>query len=365
MTTSKQQILTPFDIGQVSLKNRLAVAPMTRISASEAGLASQRQVDYYERFAKGGFGLTITEGIYTDQKFSQGYQFQPGITDLQQAQAWQAVTGAVHKHDGKIFAQLMHAGALSQGNRFSSITAGPSAVLPKGEQMGFYYGNGQYPVPLAMSEEDIADAIEGFAKSAQRALEIAGFDGIEIHGANGYLLDQFLTDVSNQRNDQWGGGVKNRVRLILEVYKAVRNAVGSAPVGVRISQGKVNDFFHKWAEGEAGAEVIFGALADAGVDFIHVTEFEAWQPAFAEGKDSLVKLARRYAPDQTIISNGGLHQVQHIQKVEADGADIVALGKGALANPDFPSRFAAGASLAEFDPSILGPVANIKDCELA
>lgn len=364
MTINKQQIITPFDIGQVKLKNKFAVAPMTRISASEDGLASQRQVEYYERFAKGGFGLTITEGIYTDQKYSQGYQFQPGITDLEQAQAWQAVTRAVHKHDGKIFAQLMHAGALSQGNRFSQVTAGPSAVTPKGEQMGFYYGNGKYPTPKAMTEEEIADAIDGFAKSAVRALEISGFDGIEIHGANGYLLDQFLTDFSNQRNDQWGGDVQNRVRLILEVYKAVRQAVGNATVGVRISQGKVNDFFHKWAEGEAGAEVVFGSLADAGVDFIHVTEFEAWKPAFADGADSFVKLARRYAPKQAIITNGSLHQVAHIEDVIKDGADIIALGKGALANPDFPNRFASGESLVEFDPSILGPVANIKDSEL-
>ncbi|VVP83343.1 N-ethylmaleimide reductase [Pseudomonas fluorescens] len=364
MTINKQQILTPFDIGRVSLKNRFAVAPMTRVSASEEGLATQRQVDYYERFAKGGFGLTITEGIYIDQKFSQGYLFQPGITDLEQAQAWRAVTSAVHKHEGKIFAQLMHAGALSQGNRFSQVTTGPSAVLPKGEQMGFYYGNGQYAVPETMSEEDIADAIDGFAKSAQRALEVSGFDGIEIHGANGYLLDQFLTAVSNQRTDKWGGDVQHRVRLILEVYKAVRNAVGNATVGVRISQGKVNDFFHKWAEGEAAAEVVFGSLADAGVDFIHVTEFEAWKPAFAEGGDSFVKLARRHAPDQAIITNGGLHQVEHIEDVLQAGADIIALGKGALANPDFPNRFASGKSLVDFDPSILGPVADIKDSEL-
>lgn len=364
MNINRDQILTPFDIGQVSLKNRFAVAPMTRISASEIGLASQRQVDYYERFAKGGFGLTITEGIYTDQKFSQGYLFQPGITDLEQAEAWRAVTAAIHKHDGKIFAQLMHAGALSQGNRFSQITAGPSAIPPKGEQMGFYYGNGQYATPSAMTEEDIADAIDGFANSALRALEVSGFDGIEIHGANGYLLDQFLTDVSNQRADKWGGDVKNRVRLILEVYSAVRKAVGNATVGVRISQGKVNDFFHKWTEGEAGAEVVFGSLADAGVDYIHVTEFEAWKPAFAQGSDSLVKLARRYAPNQVIITNGSLHQVDHIQDVINDGADIIALGKGALANPDFPNRLASGDSLVEFDPSILGPVADIKNSEL-
>lgn len=364
MTISNSQILTPFDIGNVRVKNRFAVAPMTRISADEKGLASQRQVDYYERFAKGGFGLTITEGIYIDQRYAQGYLFQPGLTDLQQAQAWRAVTSAVHRQDGKVFAQLMHAGALSQGNRFSRVTAGPSAVQPKGEQMSFYYGAGRYPTPVAMSDEDIADAIDGFAQSARRALEVSNFDGIEIHGANGYLLDQFLTTFSNQRDDAWGGNVQNRVRLILEVYKAVRKVAGTATVGVRISQGKVNDFAHKWAEGEAEAEVIFGSLADAGVDFIHVTEFKAWKPAFEGEGDSLVKLARRYAPDRAIIANGGLHQVDRLQDVVDEGANILALGKAALANPDFPMRFANGECLAEFDPSILGPVATIKDSEL-
>lgn len=365
MTSHNAQILTPLDIGGHRLSNRFAVAPMTRVSASEEGLATQRQVDYYERFAKGGFGLVVTEGIYTDRQYSQGYRFQPGITDLEQAQAWRAVTDAVHRHEGAIFAQLMHAGALSQGNRFSDTTVGPSAVTPKGEQMGFYFGHGQYPTPTAMSDEAISDAIEGFARSAQRAVDIAGFDGIEIHGANGYLLDQFLTDFSNRRSDAWGGDVRQRVRLILEVYGAMRKAVGKAPVGVRISQGKVNDFFHKWAEGEAAAEVIFGSLADAGVDFIHVTEFEAWQPAFAGGRDSLVQLARRYAPGQVIISNGSLDQVQHVGEVLDAGADLIALGKGALANPDFPRRFANGAALTAFDPAILGPVADIKDSELA
>lgn len=365
MAIHKENLLTPLHIGQQRLNNKFSVAPLTRISASEEGHASQRQAEYYERFAKGGFGLITTEGIYTDQKFSQGYRFQPGITDIEQAKAWRTVTNAVHKHRGAIFAQLMHAGALSQENRFSDSTVGPSAIPPKGEQLGFYYGNGPYPTPRAMTEEDIADAIGGFAESAKLATEVAGFDGIEIHGANGYLLDQFLTDFYNHRTDRWGGEVKNRVQLILEVYHAVRKAVGNAPVGVRISQGKVNDFSHKWVEGEASAEVIFGALADAGVDFIHVTEHRAWQPAFVEGGESLVKLARRYAPEQVIIANGGLHQTSHIEEVVNDGANIIALGKGALANPDFPHRFANDDALEAFDPDILSPVADIKDKELS
>jgi len=149
------------------------------------------------------------------------------------------------------------------------------------------------------------------------------------------------------------------------VVKAVRAAIGGGvPLGVRISQGKVNDFAHKWAGGEADAEVIFGALDDAPLDFIHVTEFEAWQPAFASGEVSLVALARRFAAKATIIANGGLHDSGHAASALGDGADIIALGKAALANPDYPKRLAAGQAMAAFDGGMLGPIANIKPGEL-
>jgi 2,4-dienoyl-CoA reductase-like NADH-dependent reductase (Old Yellow Enzyme family) len=156
----------------------------------------------------------------------------------------------------------MHAGALSQGNRFRDTTVGPSPVQPKGEQMTFYHGKGRYALLSAITETQIADAVADFAESAGRAVGVAGFDAIEIHGANGYLLDQFLTDYANTRADRWGGAPQNRMRLILETFKAVRAKVGSGvPVGIRISQGKVNDYHHKWADAEQDAEIIFGSLA--------------------------------------------------------------------------------------------------------
>ncbi|MFJ4142928.1 tRNA-dihydrouridine synthase [Pseudomonas sp. NPDC089734] len=363
MNTNDRQILTPFDIGNLKLRNRFALAPMTRVSATESGNATQAMARYYERFAKGGFGLLITEGIYTDRRFSQGYAFQPGLTDEEQALAWTAVTEAIHRHESAAFAQIMHAGAISQGNRFVTGTVGPSAVQPKGQQMKFYYGQGQYPVPKAMSDEDIADAIQGFANAAKLAIGTAGFDGIEIHGANGYLLDQFLTDYTNRRSDRWGGDVKRRVGLILEVIAAVKKVAGQAPVGVRISQGKVNDYEHKWIEGDASAEIIFGALADAGVDFIHVTEHKAWQPAFSPGNTSLIELARRYAPAIPLIANGGLDNPGQAEQALLDGADIIAIGKAALANPDLPHRLMTDQPVRDFDPAILEPIANIKDSE--
>jgi 2,4-dienoyl-CoA reductase-like NADH-dependent reductase (Old Yellow Enzyme family) len=358
-------LFAPIVINGHTVKNRLAVAPMTRISATEDGRATETMTRYYERFARGGFGTVSTEGIYTDQAFSQGYAHQPGMTDEAQANAWKPVVSGIKAHGALAIAQIMHAGAISQGNRFRDTTVGPSAVQPKGEQMAFYSGKGRYALPAAITEAQIADAIMGFAESAGRAVEVAGFDAIEIHGANGYLLDQFLTDHANTRADRWGGTTKSRVRLILETFKAVRAKVGAkVPVGVRISQGKVNDYHHKWADAERDAEIIFGSLAEAGADFIHVTDFEAWTPAFTSEGPSLMRLAKRYAPKAAIFANGGLHNIEQAVAALDDGADIVTIARGALANPDLPKRLSDRGILNDFNPTILGPIANIKESEL-
>ncbi len=365
MDIDTSALFAPIVINGHSVKNRLAVAPMTRVSATEDGRPTETMTRYYERFARGGFGTVTTEGIYTDQAFSQGYLHQPGMTNEAQANAWKPVVSGIKAHGALAIAQMMHAGALSQGNRFRDTTVAPSAVQPKGEQMIIYHGKDRYRVPAAMTEADIANAIVGFAEAAGRAIERAGFDAIEIHGANGYLLDQFLTDYTNIRADRWGGVTQNRVRLILETFKAVRARVGATvPVGVRLSQGKVNDYSHKWADAERDAEIIFGSLADAGVDFIHVTEFEAWQPAFMPGGPSLMRLAKRYAPKAVILANGGLHAIEHAVAALDDGADIVTIGRSALANPDLPKRWSDRRALNDFDPTILGPIADIKETEL-
>jgi 2,4-dienoyl-CoA reductase-like NADH-dependent reductase (Old Yellow Enzyme family) len=366
MSTSADTLFTTTDINGLTIRNRFAVAPMTRISANEDGTASERMARYYERFARGGFGLLITEGIYTDQAFAQGYHHQPGLTDEAQGLAWRPVVEAAHRHGARFFAQVMHAGAISQGNRFRDGTIGPSAVQPRGSQMEFYYGKGAYPTPSAMTDGQIAEAVDGFAASAERAVAVAGFDGIEIHGANGYLIDQFLTEHTNRRGDRWGGDARARTAFAVAVFKAVRAKVGgNVPVGIRISQGKVNDFTHKWTGREQDAEAVFGTLADAGLDYIHVTEHDASKPAFESGQDSLVALARRYAPNLSLIANGGFHEASKAEAVVEAGADIVAFGKAALANPDLPNRIGAARDLAPFDPAILGPIADIKERELA
>lgn len=362
------RLLSPVRIGSLELPNRLVVAPMTRVSATPTGEATERMARYYARFAEGGFGLVVTEGIYTDQAFAQGYAHQPGLSDRGQALAWRPVVQAIHAAGGRVFAQLMHAGALSQFNRFRSHTAGPSAVRPLGQQMALYRGEGPYPVPVAMTGADIAEAIAGFRQAARLAVEVAGFDGVEVHGANGYLLDQFLTGHTNTRSDGWGGAIGQRVRLACEVVQGVKQELGTtSPVGVRISQGKVNDFSHRWPETEGGAATVFSALAQSGADYLHVTEFEAWRPAFADAGASLVHLARRHAPSVTLIANGGLHDPARAAKALDDGANLVALGRGALANPDWPQRLRDGLAPRVFDPALLSPLSDIKaaECETA
>ena len=359
-------LFSPGSIGKVGLKNRLVVAPMTRVTASEDGIASERMKIYYEDFARGGFGLVISEGIYIDRKWSQTYAFQAGLTSPEQIAGWRNVTDAVHEQNGRIFAQIQHAGALSQGNYFREGTVAPSAIRPTGKQMTFYRGEGEYPVPRELTEDEIEDIIKSFADAAERAVFDAGFDGVEIHGANGYLLDQFFTDYTNQRTDRWGGEIAGRLQLSLDVIQSVRQRVGhDIPVGIRISQGKVNDFFHKWANGEDDARVVFSLLAQSGIHYLHLTEYEAWQPAFPDNPLSLIELARKYAPQLTIMANGGLHDETRATEMMEKGADFIALGRGALANHDWPERVATGGTLREFDSAILGPIANIKDSELS
>lgn len=358
-------LFEPVTLGPLRLSNRLAVAPMTRVSATASGHATARMADYYGAFAAGGFGLVITEGIYTDAAYAQGYLFQPGLVDDAQREAWRPVVSSVHAAGGRIVAQLMHAGALSQvlqGNPHRAGTKGPSVVQPKGQQMSFYRGEGAYRLPEALSLAEIDEVMAGFASAAVRARE-AGFDGVEIHGANGYLLDQFFTEHTNQRDDRYGGSLENRLRLGTEVIHAVRQAVGAGfSIGYRVSQGKVNDFTHKWRGGEADAAVAFKALSAAPLDYLHTTEFEAWQPAFGDGP-SLAALARRHAT-VPVMANGSLqapHQAAGL--IERGEADLVSLGRGALTHADWPQRVRAGQPLAGFDRALLSPIADLANAD--
>lgn len=355
-----RSLLAPVALGGLCLSNRLVVAPMTRVSATADGSPTPRMITYYRGFAEGGFGLIITEGTYTDEAFSQGYLHQPGLSGEAQVAGWREIVEAVHGAGGKIIAQLMHAGALSQGNPHRAHTVGPSTVAPKGKQLAFYRGAGPYPLPVEMSLVEIEETVVGFSNAALNAKR-AGFDGIEVHGANGYLLDQFLTEDLNLRTDAYGGDVGSRIALTAQVIAAVRRAVGlEFLVGVRISQAKVNDFEHRWSGGETDARIVFEAIAQAGADYVHTTEFEAWRPAFAEGGRSLAALAKLHS-GLPVIANGSLHETQHANEMVASGeADLVSLGRGALTHDDFPARLQAEQPIAAFDPGIFAPLADLE-----
>lgn len=359
-------LFTSASIGGVDLSNRIALAPMTRVSATADGVPTDRIGAYYRVFADGGFALLITEGLYIDDQASQGYFFQPGIATSAQVDAWKRVVDSVHATGSKFFAQLMHAGSQSQGNPHTSTTWGPSAVRPKNEQLAMYRGSGPYQVPAAMTAGHIRQVRASFVNAARLARD-AGFDGVEIHGANGYLLDAFLTDYLNTRTDDYGGNVANRVRLATEVCGDVAAAVGAdIAVGIRISQGKVSDNDHRWAGREDDAAAIFTALAGTGIDYIHTTEYRALATAFGGTSRTLAALAKHYS-GLTIIANGHLDDPEDAATIIGSGAaDVVALAKPALANRDWPRRVQAGQPISPDLPAdLLGPVATVKDWEVA
>lgn len=362
-------LFSALNLNQISLKNRISLAPMTRTSATEDGQATERMAKYYQKFARGGFALIITEGVYPDEKYSQGYPYQPGLANEKHINAWKQVTQAVHQEGGHIFAQIQHAGAISQGSYYTEETIAPSAFLPKRKPLKAHGGKNEWTMPREMNKEEIAETIRSFGKAAVRAVE-AGFDGIEIHAANGYLLDQFLTDYTNQRTDEYGGSIENRVRLLCEVVQEMqKHTPADFVVGIRMAQSKVNDFHHVWVGGEEDAAVIFSSLDQAGVDYIHVTtESHALHPAFGEQGATLAALAKKYS-NVPIIANGDLGNPEEAEEILARGeADLVALARPALTNSDWPERVHHGIALRSYDNgalnSIFTPIANIKDEEL-
>ena len=355
-------LFSPGAIGRTALPNRAAVAPMTRVSANPDGTATARMAEYYARYARGGFGLVITEGTYIDRRYSQGYLGQPGIADEAQRDSWSAVVEAVHAENVPVFMQLLHPGALVQHNDHVDGAIAPSAVQPRGEMAPHYMGRGRFPVPREITTGEIQDVMEAFADAAVRAAE-AGFDGIELHGANGYLPDQFLTEHTNLRADGYGGPIERRVRFHVELVTAVRDALaGRIPFGIRISESKVNDLAYSWPGGADDAEAIFGAIGRAGPTYIHVNAHRGFEPVFGTGK-SLAALAREAAPDSVqIVACGKLHDAAQSERMLAAGtADAVAIAKGALADPDWPRKVRGGDAPVAFDPDMIRPAATLEN----
>lgn len=344
--------LEKFELSGQALKNRAAVAPMSRVSAAGNGVPTQEMVDYYASFAEGDFAMIVTEGAYTDRYFAQAYPNQVGITNQEQLDGWKKVVEAAKAKGAKIILQLMHAGALSQ---HLTNTRAPSKIEPMRTMLpGYSIKQGRYPTPEAMNLSEIDQVIEGYIASALRAVE-AGFDGVEVHSANGYLLDQFITDYTNMREDQYGGSVENRVRLTCEITQKIKAATPeNFIVGVRLSQGKVNDFDYLWAGGLEDGKVIFSAVEKAGADYMHfASEGQGFDHGcLTRGGDSLPKQAKTLT-NMAIIANGGLHEPAEANRIlSEEHADLVALGTGALANPDWPQKIANNQPIAPFNPAI-------------
>ena len=355
--------MQPVSFQSIEVPNRFALAPMTRTSAEADGTPNTLMADHYEGYAKGGFGLVITEGTYTDNKASQGYANQPGIINGAHIEGWSTIVSRVHAAGSKIFVQLMHAGAQFQANHYTDQPIGPSEVVPKGAPLSFYGDQTAWQTPSTMTEADIQTAIDGFAQSAANA-KAAGFDGIEIHGANGYLLNQFLSTYFNRRDDNYGGSLENRLRLVVEVVHAIRKAVGdNYPVGIRLSQGTVTDPDYQLPEGAAGFRRIVEAVRDAGADFVHTTDGDVNRQHFTEGDQSLASVAADVQGIDLIV-NGGITETNYQDVANQFPGVLLAVGKKALANPDFVQRLKDGKEIADIDFGMLQPKATITN-ELA
>ncbi|WP_042423027.1 alkene reductase, partial [Streptacidiphilus anmyonensis] len=323
----------PIVVGGKPLASRIAMAPMTRSRAYGPGAEpTELMATYYAQRA--GAGLIVTEGIQPSV-VGQGYPDTPGLHTAGQVAAWRQVTDAVHREGGVIFAQLMHTGRIGHPSLLPEglTPVGPSAVAAQG-QVFTHEGPKDFVTPKELSEAEIRQTITDFVAAARGAVE-AGFDGVEIHGANGYLIHQLLAPNSNRRADAWGGDVEGRIRFAVEVTTAVAEAIGSDRVGLRISPGNP---FNDIAE-DAPAEVyeaLLAQLADLDLAYLHLLE----------GPDRELTARLRKAWSGPFVLNPFTHPEatgpDALKLVEDGTADMIAYGALFLANPDLPARLAAG-----------------------
>jgi 2,4-dienoyl-CoA reductase-like NADH-dependent reductase (Old Yellow Enzyme family) len=345
-------------LGKLRLRNRALVSSLTRASATEKGIVTDQMRGYYKNFAGGGWGAVLSEAIYIDEKYSQGYAFQPGLANEEQADSWSSLVEGVHSEGGLIIAQLFHGGAVNQGNAWVTGSIAPSAVRPKGEQIDRYRGSGGlFQVPREITREEIFEVIASFVEAAKRA-KSAGFDGIELHGANGYLPDQFLTTYTNLRSDEFGGSLENRLRFHVLTLEALRKALPDFLIGVRVSQTKVNDLDYVWPGGEKDAADIFTAFERVGVDYIHVAAHLGVSSVF-DCPHSLSGLAKKHTR-LPVIANGKLHDPLVAEQVlKSQEGDFCSIGKGALADPQWPKKVKQGEAPTPFMVEMVSPYATL------
>jgi len=342
LTPSNSQLFTPLQMGELSLSNRMVMAPLTRNRAGEGNVPGDLNTLYYTQRASAG--LLITEASQISAS-ALGYPATPGIHSDEQIAGWKKITDSVHAEGGLIFIQLWHVGRISHPSMLpdNALPVAPSAICPQGEAIT-YDGMQPFVTPRALELDEIPGLIEDYVRATKNA-QAAGFDGVEIHAANGYLLDEFLRDGSNKRTDSYGGSVENRMRLLDEVVTAVKNAWSSNRVGVRISpENQFNDI--RDSQPQSTFNAVVEMLSKHDLAYLHVLEGDMLS---GEREVDYTELKRRYAG--LYMANNGYNQEKAETALDTAHADMIAFGQLFLANPDLPERFARGASLNEPDQS--------------
>lgn len=339
MNNTSNPLLEPYKLGEFELSNRMVMAPMTRNRAGDGNVPTELNARYYRQRATAG--LIITEGTQISPQ-GVGYPWTPGIHTKDQVEGWKKVTDAVHEEDGKIFAQIWHVGRISHPDfHEGEPPVAPSAIKPEGQAFT-PEGLKDFVEPRTLETREIAGIIEDYVSAAKNAME-AGFDGVEIHGANGYLIDQFIQDGSNRRTDRYGGSKENRARFALEVTEAVAGAIGSEKTGIRLSpSGEFNDMFD--SNSKETFTYLIEQLNQFDLAYLHLVEplsDVSEKPNYADN------VAEYYRPayDGTLIICGGYDRESGMAVLRNGHADLVAYAQLFLANPDLPERFARNATL--------------------
>lgn len=336
---NKNTLLTPFAIGKIELENRMVMAPMTRNRAGEGNVPTKLMAEYYRQRA--GAGLIITEGSQISPQ-GMGYPATPGIYNEEQVEGWKQVIEAVHAKGGKIFIQLWHVGRISHPDFHNGgLPVAPSAIRPAGQAFT-YEGLKDFVTPRALETEEIKSIVEDYKNAAKNAKK-AGFDGVEIHAANGYLIDQFLEDRTNHRTDKYGGSVENRARFLFEVLEATLQVWDSSEVGIRLSpSGLFNDM------GDSDPRSIFNYVIEKlnayNLSFLHL--IEPLMPL--DDHPQLIKDVADYYGKQykgVRMVNGGFTKETGHEAIASEKTELVSFGIPYLANPDLEKRFEQGAEL--------------------
>jgi len=331
-------LFTPLRLGPYVLENRAVMAPLTRNRAGPGNVPHAMNVEYYAQRASAG--LIITEGSQVSPQ-GVGYPDTPGIHDAEQVDGWRRVTDAVHAHKGRIFLQLWHVGRVSHPSMQpgGALPVAPSAIPPEG---CVHTATGRQPfvAPRALETHEMTGIVEQFRTAALNA-KTAGFDGVEIHAANGYLLDQFLRDGSNRRTDAYGGSIQNRTRLLRAVVASVAGVWGPDRVGVRLSPVNSSNSMTD-SDPQATFEAVTRALNLFGLAYLHVAETDPVNPG-AHGRFDWRNLRRAF--DGAYIANGGYDRLRANWAIGSRAADLVSFGAPYIANPDLVERFALNAPL--------------------